>query len=421
VSELAARYGTPLYVYRLGDVRAAAEALRRMLPDEARIYYSLKANPHPAVVAELTRAGFHSEVTSTAELGVALAAGQLPQRCLLTGPGKTADEFDDALTRGVRTFSLESETDYQRLAAAAGHRSVQVDIILRLNSVHAAGRGTGLRMTGAPTQFGMAPETAVGIARSAQSSGLLRPVGIHLFPATNVPTAEDLVAEFKSSIDTAATVLRQAGLAARLVDIGGGFAAPFARPGTRVRYENVRERLSATLDDRLPGWRGGEPRIAFESGRYLAGGCGSLLTTVLDVKTSGASTYVVLDAGVNALGGMSGLGRLMVPDAQPTGATPSTAKAAPGHRINLVGTLCTPLDVLSRSAAIPVPNVGDVLEIPNVGAYGLSASLLAFLSKPIPAEVVLEEDGSVVHVRRMVLRELDLGAGAVPSVPVISV
>jgi diaminopimelate decarboxylase len=169
------------------------------------------------------------------------------------------------------------------------------------------------------------------------------------------------------------------------------------------------------LDDRLPGWRDGQPCVAVESGRYLAGTCGSLFTTVLDVKSSGATTYVVLDAGVNALGGMSGLGRILVPDARPAGTAPAAGHPGSDRRVSLVGPLCTPLDVLSRSATTGVPEVGDVLEIPNVGAYGLTASLMAFLSKPIPAEVVLEEDGSVVGARRIELRDAELTAGTVTS------
>lgn len=408
--ELIEAYGSPLYRYQLADVRTAAEQLRRALPGPARLYYSLKANPHPVLVAELVRAGLSSEVSSTAELSAALAAGQAPADCLLTGPGKSRAEIEDALDRGVRSFSLESEADYQRLAAAVQGRdpAVQgrepVDFLLRLNRLHGTGRGGGLRMSGVATQFGMAPETALRLLTASAADGQLRPAGVHLFPATNVPNPEDLLAEFTASVETAAELLRSAGVEGRLVDIGGGFAAPFARPGQRPRYDALRERLCAVLDDALPGWRAGQPRVAFESGRYLVGGCGTLLTTVLDVKTSGNTTYVVLDAGVNALGGMSGLGRILAPDVQFTDAAPADRD---GGRVSLVGPLCTPLDVLSRSVAGRAPAIGDVLEVSNVGAYGFTASLLGFLSRPVPAEVVVAADGSVVSARRIRLCEDD--------------
>ncbi|MFI9589352.1 alanine racemase [Nonomuraea sp. NPDC052265] len=381
-------------------MRTAVTQLRRQLPERTRLYYSVKANPHPLLISEFVRQGLHCEVSSAAELTAALSAGQAPGRCLMTGPGKSAEELDDAVRRGVRTFSVESRADFERLERIASHHAAELDVLLRLNGVQAATGVTGLRMTGATTQFGMTPETAVDLLRTAGDKGPLRLVGVHIFPATNISDADGLTAEFELSIKTAAEVLRQAGSVGRLIDIGGGFAAPYARPGSRPVYADLRHALTAALDRSLPGWRAGRPEIAFESGRYLVGGCGSLLTSVLDVKPRSGSTYVVLDVGVNALGGMSGLGRILTPDAQPVAAP---AIAPRDGRLSLVGPLCTPLDILSRSADIPVPNIGDVLEIPNVGAYGLTASLLAFLSRPVPAEIVLDDGGTVLDARRVTL------------------
>jgi diaminopimelate decarboxylase len=109
--------------------------------------------------------------------------------------------------------------------------------------------------------------------------------------------------------------------------------------------------------------------------------------------------FVVLDAGVNVLGGMTGLGRLRAPDAQPRVIGRPTE---PGGPVTLVGPLCTPLDVLSTAAPIAPPRPGQLLAIPNVGAYGPTASLLAFLSRPTPVEVVVDR-GAVRRARRLVL------------------
>ncbi|WP_369199466.1 hypothetical protein [Streptomyces sp. PU-14G] len=95
-------------------------------------------------------------------------------------------------------------------------------------------------------------------------------------------------------------------------------SAPFAAPGERPAYTGLRAVLEERLDATVPRWRAGRPGVAFEPGRYLAADCGSLLTTVLDVKHSRGTTYVVLDAGVNVLGGMSGAGRLLTQAVQPS-------------------------------------------------------------------------------------------------------
>lgn len=408
MKDLAEQYGTPLYVYRLDHVRAAVQALRRILPDGVRLYYSVKANPHPAVVRELAAHGLGSEVSSTGELDVSLAGGQDSGLCLYTGPGKTPAEIRHALARGVRTFSVESVAEHRRLAEAVADTDTKADFLVRLNTGQAVAGRTGLRMSGAPTQFGMPPDDARMLLGPSPGMPRLRPVGVHVFPATNVFDAGALLGEWELSLTVVADLLRVSGSPARLVDLGGGFAAPFAQPGVRPEYADLRNALTVLLDTHLPRWRDGEPEVAFESGRHLVADCGTLLTRVLDVKQNGGATYVVLDAGTHSLGGMSGLGRLLTPNVQPL--PDGAAQESAAQRVSLVGPLCTPLDVLNRSLAIDVPAIGDVLAIPNVGAYGLTASLVSFLSRPFPVEIVVEGDGSVVDVRQLELRESNLEA-----------
>ncbi|QXR00617.1 type III PLP-dependent enzyme [Streptomyces sp. WY228] len=395
MTDLARRFGTPLYVYRLDRVRRAAHDLLAALPRGARLYYSLKANPHPAVVRELRGMGLHMEVCSAGELATAVQAGTPAAQCLYTGPGKTPGEIADAIRAGVRLFSAESPTDLRRIADQAAGAGAEAECLVRLNGQAAAG-GTGLRMTGRSSQFGTDADTARQAGMFKQQAGA-RPVGAHLFSATSIADEQSLVAEFESVLRTAVDTFRDAGLQPSVLDLGGGFAAPFAAPGNRPVYRGLRASLEGALDRELPRWRAADPLIAFESGRYLVADCGTLLTSVLDVKRSRGTTYAVLDAGVNVLGGMSGIRRLMTPAMQPE--VDGLAEAT--EEVTLVGPLCTPLDVLARSARLTAPRPGDVLSVPNVGAYGLSASLTGFLGRPGTTEVVLDSSGEVVDVRRM--------------------
>ncbi|MBS2966477.1 type III PLP-dependent enzyme [Actinocrinis puniceicyclus] len=396
LDEVIRRHGTPTYVYRLARVRQAARDLLAALPEPSRLYYSVKANPHPALIAELSSLGLYAELSSTGELAAALAAGHPASRCLYSGPGKTPGEIRTAIESGARDFSVESVADRTRLADAARELGVDVDYVVRLND--GATAGAGLRMTGWPTQFGTDTDRRVELGQLFTPLGRARPKGAHIFSGTNIADSGQLLDEFRFAVGTIADALASASRPCELIDLGGGFSAPFARPGERADYPDLRAGLEKELDTRLPGWRRGAPVVAFESGRYLVADCGTLHATVLDVKHSRGSTFVVLDAGVQTLGGMWGLGRLPTPSAQPLAG--SGEPAAP----TLVGPLCTPLDVLGRHVALPLPKVGGVLEFPNVGAYGLSASLVGFLSRPLPVEVVLDADGVVVDVRRLELR-----------------
>lgn len=397
LADVAESYGTPCYVYQLAAMRDAAAALNAALPADVRIFYSAKANPHPLLIRTAVSCGLDIEVSSVGELRMASAGRAPTRRMLYTGPGKTALELTAAVSEGVRLFSVESATDRTRLAAATDRA---VDYLLRLN-LAGTGVSAGLRMTGTPSQFGVTPDVIADQPGLIKPAGLARPVGFHLFSATNVVAPETLVDEFGANLAAASALAERFGFRPEVVDIGGGFASPYMRPGTRPDYPGLRQGLTRRLDDAFPGWRTGQPTIAVESGRFLAGGAGTLLTRVLDVKGG----YLVCDAGINALGGMYGTGRLVAPKAQPDD------QSADAPTVILVGPLCTPLDVLSRSARIAEPRVGQLLCIPNVGAYGLTASLVGFLGRPLPAEVVL--DGTtVVDARR-----LDLVASSLAPLP----
>jgi diaminopimelate decarboxylase len=389
--ELAKRFGTPLYIYDLDRVVASYRDLRNSLPPGLTIFYSLKANPHPDVARALLRAerwpACQAEVSSVGELAAALEAGFAPEDCLYTGPGKTESELVTAIAGGVRMFSVESLTDLERAGSVATRLGVVIDCLLRINSDSAAAR-TSIRMTGKPSQFGIDSETLHAQLPRLRAVPGTRLAGTHFYSLSNARDEQSLIAELQQSVAGAARLHAEFGLPMRLVDIGGGFAAPYAVPGQRPVYNHMRFELGDKLDTSLPGWRSGDPQIACESGRYLVGDCGVLVTTVINIKESRGQRFVILDAGINTLGGMSGLGRLM-PLAIEASEQPADGDA---QAATLVGPLCTPGDILARNVQLNTLKVGDVVTVPNVGAYGVTASLLMFLSRPAPYEVVVQGD-----------------------------
>jgi len=416
--DLAARYGTPLYVYDLDEVEAARAQLRSYLPEETELYYALKANPHPDLGRALRAApgrGCRAEISSTGELAAALAAGFAAADCLYTGPGKTAGELREAIAAGVRTFSTDSVTDVEHVAAAARDLGTTVDCLLRINSPTSAGN-TSIRMTGRPSQFGFDGEVLTDALPALRGISGIELAGLHLFPLSGATHEDDLIAEFCHTIAFAAQLHREHGLPLRLLDIGGGFNAPYGVPGERGSYPRLRAALEDALDAHLPGWRSGAPRIAFESGRYLAARAGTLVAAVSNVKVSRGRSFVVLDAGINTFGGMSGLGRLLpvevsLGDCGGTdagqvqgvgqGAGAERGEEAPAvARASLVGPLCTPGDLLGRDVRVPVLAPGDLVVIPNTGAYGPTASVLCFLGRPAPIEVAVR-GGEIVSASRI--------------------
>jgi diaminopimelate decarboxylase len=386
---------TPAYIYDLAVLRQNLAALRSGLPENCGIYYSLKANPHPLLVRELLAGGARAEVCSPGELDTAVEAGHDAGAILYTGPGKRAADLKYALDAGVRYFSVDSAYGLNQLeSVCAAHRS-HVRVLLRINDSQPIA-GQGLAMTGVASQFGVdssevqeQPDRFIGHEH-------LRLVGLHLYMGSNLATVGDLLVQFRQAVTTAAKLEEALDVRFDVLDLGGGFAAPFAKDGPVAPLAGLREGLT----DLLAKYHDRE--IVFESGRFLVGTAGTLVTAVLDAKVSHGKPVVVLESGINHLGGMAGLRRLPPLNPRPIACTVN----GPDRPTIVAGPLCTPLDTWAKAAPLPPLRPGDLLAVPGVGAYGLSASLVAFLGHPTPLEVVVDSDQPnlrSIHVSRLAL------------------
>ena len=384
--ELAERFGTPLYLYDAERLEARAGELTRAQPASCRLLYSLKANPLPAVGSVLRRAGCRAEVSSAGEMEAALAAGFAPGELLYAGPGKTEDELRRALGAGLGWISCESWRELELVQEVAAGLATGAEVLLRVNPGRP--RGARLAMAGQGSHFGFDPARLAGEGARLRALRRLEVAGVHVYHGTQVPL-NALAGTFDTGIRLARELEAALGMRWRVVDLGGGFPWPFAAAGRGPDAAGLRRALEP-LHRRPPA-----PRLWLESGRFLVASAGTLVLRVLDVRVRGDRRFVVVDGGVNHLGGMSGLGRLLRPqvEVRALGGGPGAGEA------DVVGPLCTPLDVLAHAAALPPCVPGDLLAVPNTGAYGSTASLVAFLSRAAPAEVVYRGAAVVAAAR----------------------
>ena len=391
--ELLERYGSPLYVYDLAEAERRAKALFELLPKSAQVLYSVKANPIPEVCAALRTAGCRVEIASPLELKVVLEAGFAPDQILCSGPGKTASLVREMLLAGVTHFSCDSWYDLERLAGVASETKKPAKALLRLQVSGAPSGSVGVGAM--QSHFGADPAELIngGAARVGALRGA-ELAGIHVYSGGQIQSADKLAATFEHAIRLAEQIA-QAGIPLRLLDLGGGFPWPFGTSDAAVDISALREKLQrVNAQRRLTA----EAELWFESGRYLVASSGTLLSTVLDVKVWNGKTHVILDTGMIHLGGMAGLGRIYraVASIEPLAERDGAALQA----VDVVGPTDYALDYVTREASVPPLKPGDAVAIPNVGAYGLTASLVAFAGLPPPAEVCCRGT-SVVAVHRL--------------------
>lgn len=386
--ELADRFGTPLYVYDLDVIDGQVAALQAVLPPVADLAYAVKANPALAVVAHLGRLGLGADVASGGELETVRRAGISPDRVVMTGPGKRDDELRAAVAAEIRAVTVESPGELARLEAIAAASGRRQPVLLRA-AVSEGDRLERVRLVGddGAGKFGMDPADLVTSARRAADSAHLELLGLHAFGASNVLDAGGLVGHVAATVRMACRLARATGIALRLVDAGGGLGIP---------YEPHQEsldlvRLGAGLAEITAGWANdpilSDARLLLEPGRFLVGPAGAYMARVVDRKTVEGSIVVILDGGVHhvlrpALVGQEHRIRSLSARAETAG----NGRVVP---VTVAGPLCSGLDVFSQAAVMSPPEVGELIAILDVGAYGFTESMPLFLSHPIPAEVAV--------------------------------
>jgi diaminopimelate decarboxylase len=257
----------------------------------------------------LRAVGCEAEVSSSGELEAALGAGVPGRKCIYTGPAKNEFELASALAGRVQLFSAELLDDLRRIGKAATARGQVGRCLIRISTGPGA-RG-GIQMNaGQWSRVGVGPDELLAALPAYLQVAGTQIVGAHYFPVSNAGHAEDLLTEFRASIESA-VALQAAGLPLQLVDLGGGFPAPYAVQGVRRTDAALRGELTGLLDQFLPGWRPDEPAVAFESGRYLTAHSGTLISTVIEVRQRRDKIFLLLDSGINHPGGMSALGKML--------------------------------------------------------------------------------------------------------------
>jgi diaminopimelate decarboxylase len=396
-SELADRYGTPLFVYDGGVIDRKWDLLRGTLPPEFSIYYSVKANPNQTILRRFLTKGAGLEIASAGEFRQAQTAGCPAENIVFAGPGKTEAELAFVLTHGIGEIHVESPREAERIAAISRHIGVRTRVALRVNPGGEA-EGGAMRMGGRPAPFGVDEENLDEILRAMLSLDALEVAGIHIFAGTQILDSEVLLAQYGKGIEIARRAVEILGKPLGTLDFGGGLGIPYFSHEASLDTARLREgldKLIATVR-RDPSFSG--TRFLVEPGRYLVGEAGIYLTRVNDTKTSRGKQFLIVDGGMHHhLSASGNLGQTIKRNYPVT--LVNKLDRPVEEIVDVVGPLCTPLDVLARGISLPHGDAGDLAGIFQSGAYARSASPLGFLSHPAPPEV-WAENGSHRLIRR---------------------
>jgi diaminopimelate decarboxylase len=385
LTELAARFGTPLYVYSAKSIRERIQAFARAFGGVTHICYSVKANSNLSILRLIGKLGCGFDVVSGGELERVLRVDpRAAKKIVFSGVGKTKAEVDAALKAGILLFNLESASEMEAVAACAARLKRKARIAWRVNPDVPADThpyiSTGLQKH----KFGVPIAEARELYARAARSKYLQVAGVSVHIGSQIIQ----FAPFAAAMQRVAELLRQLqidGHKIQYVDAGGGlginYDGPEEFPAIVSEYAEAITRPLSELN----------VKVLLEPGRSIVGPAGVLLTRVLYRKKNGGKKFVVVDAAMNDLirPALYQAEHQIVP-VDDQGAAPEI--------VDIVGPVCESGDFFARERTLRAVNEGELLAILDAGAYGMA--LASNYNTRARAAEVLVDGKSAKLIRR---------------------
>jgi diaminopimelate decarboxylase len=374
---------TPFYAYDRSVIAQKIRLLRHKMPDELKLHYAVKANPMPALVHFISKLVDGLDVASGNELRIALDAGMDGHTISFAGPGKQQRELSMAIASQT-TVNVESFNELKLLRDISDTIGVRARVAIRVNPDFEL-KSAGMKMGGGAQQFGVDAELVPQMLQTIADYGL-HYRGLHIFTGSQNLNAEAIIAAHKEIFALADRLQDHAKSQIESLNIGGGLGIPYFPGDKPLALESIGDQLAPLINQFKS--RHGDGEIAMELGRYLVGDSGVYVCEVIDIKQSRGVEFVIVDGGLHHHLAASGNFGQVVRKNYPV-SIGNKMQQPIAKPVQIVGPLCTPLDLLANQYSLPAVELGDLIVIYQSGAYGYSASPRGFLSHPQPVEILV--------------------------------
>lgn len=389
--EIIAKYGTPFHIYDEQGIMDICVRLKEAFLgiDGFQEYFAVKALPNPQVMKIIMREGFGFDCSSAMELELARYVGAHGERIMFTSNNTTESEFNEA---------------------AYHHAIINLDDISMIDKVpdpfpelicfryNPGPDRTGNAIIGKPVEakYGITKEQLVPAYKAARERGAKR-FGIHTMVCSNERNYEYMVETVKMLLSLVFTLKDELGIICGFMNMGGGIGIPYKPDDAPFDLE----KLGKTVYNLLYLFRaehGFAPKLFMESGRYMTGPHGVLVSHVINRKEI-YETHVGVDTGMQALmrHGMYGAyHHITVLDLV---GRPVSVVERGAEVVNVVGSICENIDRLATQRELPRMKEGDIVITHDTGAHG-HAMGFNYNGRLRPQELLLRKDGSVLRIRR---------------------
>ena len=408
--ELAAQFGTPLYVFDENQIRTSC---RRYKSSIEKFYggnglpaYASKAFCCKEMCRIVADEGLGLDVVSGGELYTALAAGFPAKDIYFHGNNKTPEELAYAIQSGVGHIVADNIAELDILEQLAAAANTRQKILFRVKPGVDAHTHDFIKTGCIDSKFGFALETgeAFDAIRRAASLSCLHVEGIHCHIGSQIFDIDPFELAAERMLELAAKVRDELGFEMETLNLGGGIGIQYLPTDDPEGYEVFLGRIASTVEKNCEKHGLNKPFLVIEPGRSIAAPAGITLYKVGAIKEiPDIRTYVSVD------GGMTDNPRYALYNSKYDMMIANKAAEAKSQSVTVAGRCCESGDLLGENVPIQPVKVGDTLAVLATGAYNYSMAS-HYNRVPNPAVVMVGQDSQPrVIIKRETYEDLARG------------
>ena len=404
VADLAARYGTPLYIVFADSIRERCEEIRSSFTEKYEnvvAAYASKAFQTMDMIRLIREEGLSLDIVSGGELYAALKAGFDPAHIGFHGNSKTEGELREALDAGVGTVIVDNLSELELLNELALETGKVQGILLRVTPGVDSHTHEYISTGQLDSKFGFSvPEITGGVLGKALEMKGIDMKGFHFHVGSQLMENDSHLMAAEIILEMIAQIKKEYGYTVRELNCGGGFGIRYADAPERARLSDFVDPLMEKIETYYRASGEPRPRVIIEPGRWIIGEAGVTVYSVGSVKVNGAGRrYVGVD------GGMADNPRTALYDAKYE--VKAVEKMDVPHDIptTVAGKCCESGDIIAYDVLLPPMERGDLLAVFSTGAYNYSMAS-NYNRLPRPAVVVADGGQDRLSVRRETYEDL---------------
>jgi diaminopimelate decarboxylase len=386
LNDIARHFGTPFHIYDESGIRRTGLDLKAAFSkiDVFKEYFAVKALPNPRIMGIMKEMGFGFDCSSVPELALSRRLGARGEEIMFTSNNTADEDFAAAFQDGGCILNLDDITLIPKLPA------VPDLICFRYNP---GDRRTGNSIIGNPVEakYGVSHDQILNAYEKMRGLGATR-FGLHTMLVSNELNYDYMVDTARMLLDLVEWISNELTIRFEFINIGGGLGIPY-RPGIAPLDLVALGSCIAELFEVFQKKYGYLPKLFMESGRYMTGPHGVLVTRAINEKNI-YRKYIGVDASMSALMRPGIYGAYHHIDV-----LGKNASEYPVETVDVVGSLCENIDKFAVQRELPKISEGDLLIIQDTGAHG-HAMGFNYNAKLRPQELLLRQDGSVELIRR---------------------